>query len=250
MLLLATDLDGTFLAGQNLHKQKLYSIIRERNDIRLIFVTGRGLETVIPVLDDEEIPRPEYIICDVGATIVNGDTLKPILPLQTYIEDIWPGGVYVHNKIKEVKGLCLQEVPQSRRCSYYYNDDTDFTHLNEIARSVNCDVIKSAGKYVDILPHGINKGYSLKQLINLLNIPAEYILVAGDTLNDLSLYKTGYKGVVVGDAEKNLLEATKNMDHVYHANKPGCGGILESLEHFREFQKFFPESLRFTNSSL
>ena len=74
-MLLATDLDGTFLGGKSLHKQLLYQFIRDQQDIQLVFVTGRGLESVIPLLNDPIIPNPDYIICDVGATIVNGHTL-------------------------------------------------------------------------------------------------------------------------------------------------------------------------------
>jgi HAD superfamily hydrolase (TIGR01484 family) len=235
MLLLATDLDGTFLGGQTTDKEILYQFIRERIDIKLVFVTGRGLGTVLPVLNDVAVPKPDYIICDVGATIINGNTLEPIQPLQSIIEEKWGGSTFIYDQLKEVKGLSLQEVPQSRRCSFYYNSETDFAHLHKVADTINCDVIKSAGKFVDILPHGVNKGYSLKQLINLLNISPAHILVAGDTMNDLSLYETGYKGVVVGEAEKDLLEATTSMNHVYQASRPGCGGILEAFDYFRIF---------------
>lgn len=241
MLLLATDLDGTFLAGKSVYKQQLYRLMRERQDVLLVFVTGRGLETVIPLLNDPVIPNPHYIICDVGATIVNGLTLEPIQPLQAGIEDKWPGHLDIYTKMKNVKGLQWQEVPQMRRCSFFFDDSTDLEQLHSISESLGCDVLLSAEKYVDILPPGVNKGSSLRQLVKLLKVPAEEILVAGDTLNDLSLYNTGYKGVVVGKAEKKLLEATKDMQQVYHADKTGCGGILESLEYFQQFHSYFPK---------
>lgn len=241
MLLIATDLDGTFLHGRSVHKQQLYRVIRERDDVRLVFVTGRGLETVIPLLNDPVIPNPDYIICDVGATVVNGFTLEPIQPLQTEIENKWPGSLTVKNKLKKVAGLQWQEVPQTRRCSFYYDENTDFEKLNSIADLLGCDVLKSAGRYLDVLPPGVNKGYTLLNLIKILNVPAEQVLVAGDTLNDMSLYETGLKGVVVGNAEENLTQATRDMFNVYHASEQGCGGILESFTHFNDFKKFFPE---------
>ena len=70
-MLLATDLDGTFLGGRQADRLKLYRLIREQEDIRLMFVTGRGIESVMPLLDNPVIPDPDYIICDVGATILN-----------------------------------------------------------------------------------------------------------------------------------------------------------------------------------
>ena len=80
-MILATDLDGTFLGGTAQHKEHLYKTIRENDDFRLIFVTGRGVESVLPLLSDPVIPRPDYIICDVGATVLDGHTLRPVQPI-------------------------------------------------------------------------------------------------------------------------------------------------------------------------
>ena len=80
-MLLATDLDGTFLGGRQADRLKLYRLIREQENIRLMFVTGRGIESVMPLLDNPVIPDPDYIICDVGATILNGQTLEPVQPI-------------------------------------------------------------------------------------------------------------------------------------------------------------------------
>lgn len=241
MLLLATDLDGTFLAGKSIYKQQLYRIMRDRQDILLIFVTGRGIETVIPLLNDPVIPNPHYIICDVGATVVNGLTLEPVQPIQAHIEEKWPGQLVVYNRLKQVRGLRRQEVPQMRRCSFFYDEDTALSDAQQICEQLNCDLLLSAGKFADILPRGINKGFTLKILIEKLGIHEQDVLVAGDTLNDLSLFQTGYKGVVVGQAEKKLTEATRDMPQVYQAVKPGCGGIIEALDYFEPFNGFFPE---------
>ncbi|MBC6492764.1 glucosylglycerol-phosphate synthase [Flavihumibacter stibioxidans] len=240
MLLLATDLDGTFLGGKSADKQQLYRVIRENPSIRLVFVTGRGLETVIPLLNDPVIPNPDYIICDVGATVVNGRTLEPVQPLQAEIENRWPGALLVGNRLKDIPGLRRQEVPMTRRSSYFFDEETDMDLLNETATELGCDVLVSAGRFVDVLPPGINKGFSLKQLVNLLNIPEDHILVAGDTLNDLSLYKTGYKGVVVGEAESALVEATAGDSLIYQARRAGCGGILEAFKAFGSFNQYDP----------
>merc|ERR1712000_671802 len=42
----------------------------------------------------------------------------------------------------------------------------------------------------------------------------------------------GFKGVCVGRSEPGLLEATEGQAMVYHAEEPGCGGVLESFSHF------------------
>ncbi|HEX5553062.1 MAG TPA: glucosylglycerol-phosphate synthase [Chitinophagaceae bacterium] len=239
MMLLATDLDGTFLGGKTIDKFKLYRLIREEQQIRLAFVTGRGMESVLPLLDDSIIPNPDFIICDVGATIINGRTLEAIQPIQSQIEKKWPGILAIRKKLRKVKGLALQKVPQQRRCSFYFEEDTDIEQVKALVAEFGCDVLQSASRYLDVLPGGINKGSTLKQLVKMMNIDEGQVLVAGDTLNDLAMYETGYKGVVVGAAEEALVKATSEMSEVFHAEKTGAGGILEAMEHFHEFKAYY-----------
>ena len=237
-MLLATDLDGTFLGGRQSDRLKLYRLIREEKNIRLLFVTGRGIESVMPLLSNPVVPNPDYIICDVGATVLDGQTLEPIQPLQTDIESRWPGALLIKKKLKKVKGLKLQQVSQERRCSYFFDETTDIDVVKRIADEMGLDVLLSAGKFLDILPKGVNKGSTLKKLAAQMDFPVDEILVAGDTLNDRSLYDTTFKGVVVGDAEEGLLEYTSGMDHVLHAKAKGAGGILESMKHFPAFRDY------------
>jgi len=76
-MLLATDLDGTFLAGDPEDRLSLYQTIAAHPEIQLAYVTGRSLEAVLPLLADPTLPQPDFIIADVGATFVHGDTRNP-----------------------------------------------------------------------------------------------------------------------------------------------------------------------------
>ncbi|HRP32987.1 MAG TPA: glucosylglycerol-phosphate synthase [Agriterribacter sp.] len=237
-MLLATDLDGTFLGGRQSDRLKLYRLIREQNGIQLMFVTGRGIESVLPLLDNPVIPDPDYIICDVGATVLNGKTLDPVQPIQSEIESLWPGTLTIKKRMRKVKGLRLQPVSQQRRCSFFYDDHTDMEMVKKIAGEMGLDVLLSAGKFLDILPKNINKGSTLKRLVELMQFSTTDILVAGDTLNDKSLYDTSFKGVVVGASEQALLDYTRGMPNVIHAESKGAGGILESMKCFPEFNAY------------
>lgn len=237
-MLLATDLDGTFLGGSMENRLRLYRLIKQHPDIQLVFVTGRGLESVIPLLNDPLIPTPNYIIADVGATVVNGLTLESVEPIQGEIESRWPSTYAIRSKVLEIADVTFQEVPQQRRCSFYYNGDVDLEHIRQVAADFDCDMITSVDMYLDVLPRGVNKGSTLKALVELLHIEEDSVLVAGDTLNDLSLYETGYKGVVVGKAEQGLLDRTAGIDSVFQAAESGAGGIIESLSYFERFRKY------------
>lgn len=240
-MLLATDLDGTFLGGKSIDKQKLYRLIRKNANFKLVFVTGRGLETVIPLLNDPIIPNPDFIICDVGATIVNGYTLESVEPIQNEIEQNWPGELKILEQLKDIATLQYQEVPQQRRCSFFLNNESEIAVFADKASGLGCDVIHSAGKYLDILPKGVNKGSTLTKLIQYLNENTDKVLVAGDTLNDLAMYQCGFKGVVVGNAEEALIKATQPLQKVYQAKAAGAGGILEAIEQFENLSEHITE---------
>ncbi|MBW4934967.1 glucosylglycerol-phosphate synthase [Marinobacter sp. F4206] len=231
-MLLATDLDGTFLAGDPENRLRLYQLIAAHPEIQLVFVTGRGLESVLPLLSDPTIPEPDYIICDVGCTVVRGDSQQAIQPVQGEIDELWPGEQLVEAALAPFEGLQRQEVPQERRVSYFCDSTAASDELRAHAETLSCDVLFSGGKYLDILPKGVNKGSTLSRLVEHLGADPETVLVAGDTLNDLSMYEQSFKGVCVGDSESGLLEATEHQARVFHADATGCGGILEAFEHF------------------
>lgn len=231
-MILATDLDGTFLGGDPDNRQRLYQLIDAHPDIQLIFVTGRGLEVVVPLLSDPAIPRPDYIICDVGATLVDGHTLQSVYPLQSDIEATWPGEQVVAARMADFPGIDRQTVPQQRRCSYFCDEGAVTDEVRQAVEALGCDLLYSADMYLDCLPAGVNKGSTLRRLIEHLQVSEDEVLVAGDTLNDLSMYEQGFKGVCVGESETALLDATADRAKVLHARLSGCGGILEAFGHF------------------
>lgn len=232
-MLLATDLDGTFLAGDPQDRLSLYQTITAHPDIQLAYVTGRSLEAVLPLLADPTLPQPDYIVADVGASLYHGETLQPIQPLQHAIDARWPGESQIAGALAGLADLQRQDVPQARRCSYFCTPERAADPaLKAIAERLGCDLLYSAGRYLDFLPQGVNKGSSLLKLIEHLGLDPEQVLVAGDTLNDLSMLTCGLKGVCVGQSEESLLERTRHCTHVLHAESPGCGGIIQAFAHF------------------
>ena len=149
-MLLATDLDGTFLAGDPEDRLSLYQTIAAHPEIQLAYVTGRSLEAVLPLLADPTLPQPDFIIADVGATFVHGDTLQPIQQLQSQVDARWPGESQVAQAL-EGFGLERQDVPQARRCSYFCTPEhAADPALAEVAETLGCDLLYSADRYLDL----------------------------------------------------------------------------------------------------
>nr|WP_298173945.1 glucosylglycerol-phosphate synthase [uncultured Pseudomonas sp.] len=231
-MLLATDLDGTFLAGDPADRLSLYQTIAAHPEIRLAYVTGRSLESVLPLLADPTLPQPDFIISDVGASFVHGDTLLAIPQLQSRVDTLWPGESQVASALESFE-LERQDVPQMRRCSYFCTpEQAADPALQAAAEALGCDLLYSAGRYLDFLPRGVNKGSSLQALADWLELDNDQVLTAGDTLNDLSMLNGVFKGVCVGESEAGLLQATEQHSRTLHAERPGCGGILQAFVHF------------------
>lgn len=233
-LVLATDLDGTFLGGSDSDKIELYDWVNAQRDrVLLVFVTGRALESTEELLADSTIPTPDYVIGDVGSSVAKSPELCRIPEVEEKVRRGWPGDRAVRKTFDSIVGLRPQSVPQSGRASYFLESNSAEHQSRNLARAMGLQVVVSKeSEYLDILPGDGGKGNALLCLLSHLDETGQDILVCGDTLNDAALYSTGLSGVVVGGAERELIAATRAMSTVYHATRHGAGGIAEALTHF------------------
>lgn len=232
-LILATDLDGTFLGGSDSQRRQLYEAISARRDALLVFVTGRDLDFIRALIAEPGMPRPHFIVGDVGTTVVDGGTFEPLAAVQDDIAARWgEANDRVMAMLADEPGLRLQPTPFRHRVSYYYEPAS--LRLETVAKieSAGFDCLLSADTFLDVLPRGVAKGPTLRRLLDALGLPEEPVLVAGDTLNDLSLFETRLKGVAVGNAEPKLLDAIAGFPWVYRSAHPGAAGISDALRHF------------------
>ncbi|MCC5992119.1 MAG: HAD hydrolase family protein [Rhodobacteraceae bacterium] len=231
-LVLATDLDGTFLGGSARDRADLYAWLRHHAPrIRLIYVTGRDPGFVSELCADGQVPAPELVIGDVGTTIgvFRAGRVEPDPWLEAPIRRRWDGmAERVRTRLAGLRGLWLQPTAFRHRLSYEYDHRFQPDSLQVLA-DLDVDILISHGCFVDILPKGVSKGPSLLRLLEAMKLPRARVLVAGDTLNDLSMFETGLKGAVVGGAETELLAATRALPNAHHCVRPGAGGILEAI---------------------
>ncbi|MCA8880126.1 MAG: HAD-IIB family hydrolase [Rhodobacteraceae bacterium] len=230
---LATDLDGTFLGGTDADRRNLYGWIEaNRATVGLVFVTGRDPDFITGMVRDG-LPRPDYVVGDVGTTIaeVAADaTIHPLPALEAEIARLWDDrGDEVRSALEGHAGLTLQPTDFRFRVSYDLDPDEFHPQSAELIRAMGLEPLVSADMYFDVLPPGVSKGPSLLRLIDHLGMDPAHVLAAGDTLNDLSMLTCGVPAVAVGGSEPALIEEVRNHPQVYLARAIGAAGIAEAI---------------------
>lgn len=236
-LVLVTDLDGTLLDGPPRWRRLLYGwLASERERVLHVYSTGRDLRSVRDLLVAERgmgLHPPHLVIGDVGCTLACGASLEPVPLAVDPIEARWRGKPErLLPLLAAMPGLSAQPVTADRRLAYLI-DVASLDRQRLVAlEGHGVDWLISGDRYLDVLPAGVNKGSTLKLLLEWLEIGAERVVTAGDSLNDLAMFETGLPGVMVGNAEPALLAALPRLPATYRARGEGCEGILEGLLHF------------------
>jgi len=140
--------------------------------------------------------------------------------------------------MKAVPGIRPQpERYQSPFKSSWFLDDASDDRLAEIRHrlaqvELDVTVIYSSHRDLDVLPAKADKGNAIRWLIARLELEPSQVVVAGDTGNDSSMFRIeGVRGIVVGNARDELLEAVTGC-HVHHAASPEADGVIDGLRHY------------------
>lgn len=245
---LATDLDGTFLGGSDEDRARFYGWIEaNRQRIGLVFVTGRDPGYISRLTRKSDVPRPDYVVGDVGTTIAHvgiDHYLSPIPELEEEIAEAWgASNAMVQARLNSVAGLRLQSGGGFRyRVSYDLDPAAFDTRALDIIAELGHDALISDNRFLDVLPKGVSKGPSLLRLLTHLGVDNRRCLVAGDTLNDLSMLTLGLPAVAVGNSEPALLQELDGQDHVHIAREHGVSGIAEAIVRFDLFRPELAEA--------
>jgi len=168
---------------------------------------------------------------------------NPVEQLQMPIIQKWKNGnLLLKNLLSNEVGIQLQPINPPYRVAYYY--DSGYLRDETLQKIVDAgfDFILSCDMYLDIVPKGVNKGSTLLNLLELLNLNHESVITCGDSLNDLSLFQTGLNSIAVGNSEPKLIDEVKTLPNVFQSKNPGLYGIIEGLDFYNKKELFHLDS--------
>jgi hypothetical protein len=220
-ILLCTDLDRTLLPNgiqpESPAARPLFRKLASEPFVTLAYVSGRDFTLLEQAVREYELPRPDYMVGDVGTTIYRnfGGLWRPWPEWRERIGRDWRGiePEELAAPLADLDELELQEPEKQSRLklSYYTTPDVDVTRLKEKVRErlapcpakvkliFSVDEVKRIGLF-DLLPAAASKRQAVNFLIEKTGIPPARAIYAGDSGNDLEILTSGLKAVLVANA--------------------------------------------------
>jgi sucrose-6-phosphatase len=267
-LLLCTDLDRTLIPnGQEPESPAARPLFRQlvaRSEITLAYVTGRHRALVEQAIEDMDLPRPDYVLSDVGTSLytVERDDWRPVRAWTKVLENDWPASrrIELQSLLQGIEDLQPQEAEKQApfKLSYYTSPAADpDALLDEIsarlsARSLRAHLVWSVDDatgtgLIDLLPEQASKYQAIEFLMTLLGHGVETTVFAGDSGNDLDVLTSRIPSILVANSRPEVREAAKRqsaehgLDALLYCARGGwcgmngnyCAGILEGIAYFR-----------------
>ena len=269
-ILLCCDLDRTLLPNgaqpESSAARPLLRKLAECPDLTLVYVSGRHKALLQDAIREYDIPVPDYAIGDVGTTLysIANNQWQPSEAWQQEIAPDWHGKSHAELAVlfEDLKELSLQENEKQNRfkLSYYTPLDIDYRQLVETMQNrleeegVNASLIWSIDEakhcgLLDVLPKEATKSHAIYFLAEQLKTPAENIVFAGDSGNDLTALTSGLKAILVRNATAEIkAEAQQRVDRAGFSERLYCakGGFMDMNGNYAAgvlegFVYFFPE---------
>lgn len=259
---LATDLDGTLIPLQG-HPENVRDLLRlkellTRHEVELVFVTGRHFESVIDAIDEYELPATNWIICDVGTTICRRDENEShgFKRLASYAEHLDTTVAAMDcqslkERLESSPGLRIQESEKQGpfKLSYYADRDQLASLVPQLEQQLaDCEapwsMIHSVDPFngdglVDFVPRNVSKAYALSWWAAHTESDVDQIIFAGDSGNDLAALASGYKSIIVGNADREVADTAMRAhrdagweNRLHRPREVATSGVLSGCLHY------------------
>lgn len=234
--LLVSDLDGTMI-GDNDALNRLSKIISNfREKLIVAFNSGRTPASMRTTINRySNLPFPDYLIGALGTEIEYGPSGIHILDFRLLIDEDWDRVTIVSILEKINLRMQIDEDQTPHKISYWVNKKRTYEQVVNCLDSarIRAKVVYTDGIYLDIIPIRAGKGQAIEYLRNKILISPQNVIVAGDSDNDLDMFITPYKGIIVGNATGELKRL--KGENIYHSKKNYADGVIDGLEYWGIF---------------
>ena len=244
MNVIISDIDGTLLGDEDGLDafNKYISSIRDR--VMLIYASGRSYDEYLNAVEHEGLIYPDAVIASTGADIYvkNGNIYEKDIKWNAIIDSDGWDILKVRKLLDGLPGLASQTARNSYKASYYMGATGQNELIAVVAdiikkNGIEAKIIASHGKYLDVLPKKCDKGEAALYLAGRLNIHVQDVIVAGDSENDVDLFRKFRHGIIVGNAHHAMKQLLKGGDF-YEAQNHAAAGLLEGLKHYTSKKVF------------
>ncbi len=235
---LVSDIDGTLLddgqptSGLNILRGSL-AILRGR--VRVIYATGRSIDSMIDFVEKGILPAPEAMATLVGAQVWFPPWQTPDRGYQQLISVGWDRD-RVREAAEEIpSGLEIQpeDFQTPFKLSYFVESPDTVDQVKRVLadRSLDVRVVYSGGRFLDLMPPRSGKLAAVDYILAVWGIPRAQAIACGDSGNDLDMLQAeDLLGVAVGNAEVELSRVAPDEETIYHADQPHAEGVLEGAK--------------------
>lgn len=242
--LLVTDLDQT-LVGDDRSMLKLNQrLSQHRTDwgTKLVYCTGRSLTSYTQLKAEKNLLDPDGLITSVGTEIyLNPADPQPNSTWSAQLQMGWD-----RDRVRATAAHFADLLPQPDseqrlfKVSFFLTAIAASELLPRLKsrlteQGLDCKLVYSSGKDLDILPQWADKGLAVQFLQRQWQFAPERTVVCGDSGNDIALFSVGDNyGIVVGNAQPELRQwyATYASSRCYLATGLCAAGMLEGLNYF------------------
>jgi HAD superfamily hydrolase (TIGR01484 family) len=266
-ILICSDLDRTIIPNgyqeESVRARPVLRQLAENPSIYLAYVSGRDKKLILDAIDEFYLPVPDYAIGDVGTTLYRVTDGRWLLSddWSDEIGEDWRGFGWekLAAVLENMEAIRLQEPEKQSRykLSFYTDQDIDHQQLTKKIRvilaneGIRASVVWSvdeisANGLLDIVPALANKLHAIRFLMQQEQFPADRMVFAGDSGNDLDVLTSGLQAILVKNATDEVrketietLSAKQMADCLYLArgnfygmNGNYAAGLIEGLAHY------------------
>ena len=267
MKILATDLDRTLLPNGSWPPDSdaidLFNELTQKHDVLVVYVTGRNLNLAESAIKEFGIRHPHVLIGDVGTSIRKYEQGKwhPDNGWDAHVKQSSPrwDADTIRSAVVGIDGLTEQEREHCSpfKQSYYVDHDNNKAILKAVDERVKGkydEVIvysfdSQSGKgLLDFLPNSATKQTALEYIADGLGASKADVVFCGDSGNDVFPLTAGFSGVLVRNADDQLVANVKQASdanpelRLYFAkggfrglNGYYTSGVIEGAFHYGVF---------------